>query len=332
MLQGNRLERFFVLACASILINAACSDGDRASTAQSPTSPSAVSAGPVQTAIRSIDFALRPFPGRADAYRFRINDLEQKYRGMGRSRVATYVDPEGSVIWVGEYLRYRAGQCSHDEAFNRIRTQINGGGVPEACGQNEQPFPPRNEALTFRQALEPVYQARGAALADTVVDAEGDVIWTMEYYRYVLSGCSNTQSIQKIMDQIDGRGVPADCGAPIPPPPPPPSALTGSYAVFGAPCIIPASGNGTCSFVGSARGGAAPYRYRWRFTNPSNIQLVQPEGESVNPAFGCGFQAGQQDGVVNVNVQVALTITDAAGTSITVNGTQVFTRPAGNCA
>ena len=81
----------------------------------------------------------------------------------------------------GGDLRYRAGQCSHEEAFTRVRAQINGGGVPGPCGQNEQPFPGRAEALSFRRQLEAVYQSRGAGLADTVVDDEGDVIRTMEY-------------------------------------------------------------------------------------------------------------------------------------------------------
>ena len=172
------------LYSSMLLVAAACSDGSRSSAIPtSPTASSSMQQPPIAGILRVTDAVLRPFPGRQDAYRFRTQDLEQRYRQMGRSRVQTFVDPEGSVIWVGEYLRYRAGQCSHADAFARIRTQINGGGVPAACGENEQPFPPRNEALTFRRELEAVYQARGAGLADTVVDDEGDVIWTMEYYR-----------------------------------------------------------------------------------------------------------------------------------------------------
>jgi hypothetical protein len=158
--------------------------------------------------------ALRPFPGRELAFQFRSVDLEQLYRGqLGRPAFATNVNPEGSVIWVSEYLRYRVAQCSPDESLNRIVTQISGGGVPSVCGQTEQPFPGREEALVFRRQLETIYRNRNAPSADTHVNDEGDVIWTMEYLRYVLSGCSQSVTISKITDQINGRGVPADCSS-----------------------------------------------------------------------------------------------------------------------
>jgi hypothetical protein len=84
-----------------------CSDESRSLPAI-PTAPSATT-GPAATAdsgsqspIRNSTWALRPFPGRQDAYRFRTENLEPAYRAMGRGRFQTFVDPEGSVIWVGE--------------------------------------------------------------------------------------------------------------------------------------------------------------------------------------------------------------------------------------
>ena len=239
---------------------------------------------------------------------------------MGRARVQTFVDPEGSVIWVGEYLRYRAAQCSHAQAFDRIRIQINGGGVPSGCGENEQPFPPRNEALTFRRELEAVYQARGAALADTVVDDEGDVIWTMEYYRYVLSGCSHADAIAKIMTQISGGGVPADCGGPTIQP------LVVSFSVRNTPCIAPSAAAVSCQFAVALTGGLPPYSYEWQFRSP-NGRLAEERGTIVSPTLGCDYSAG----VVQFNLAVTLTVRQSGGNPVTITGNQAITRAAGAC-
>jgi hypothetical protein len=302
---------------------AACSDGSRSLLNNAlPTAPSAAT-GPSLGIIASGAFALRPFPGREFAYRFRVENLEPAYRAMGRSRFPTFVDPEGSVIWVGEYLRYRAGQCSHSEAFNNVRTQINGGPVPPACGQNEQPFPGRQEALQFRRELEAVYQARGASQADTVVDDEGDVIWTMEYYRYVLSGCSHPVTIQKILDQIANRGVPADC---FTPPVVVDAPLTGTLNTENLPCIANNTGPLTCRFVATAAGGRAPYQFSWRFTNPANNTVVTGSGTPQSPELGCSFSSG----VASFNLGVSVTIS-GGGQSITLNGSRQIARAAGAC-
>lgn len=317
--------RFVFLACSFLLVITGCSDGSRSSlTKAMPTAPSAITDSPSQGMIRSGTFALRPFPGREFAYRFRTENLEPAYRAMGRGRFPTFVDPEGSVIWVGEYLRYRAGQCSHAEAFSRVNTQINGGAVPAACGQNEQPFPGREEALRFRRELEAVYQARGAGQADTVVDDEGDVIWTMEYYRYVLSGCSHTVTIQKILDQIAQRGVPPDC---FTAPPVVGEQLTGTLNTENLPCIAPSAGGVTCRFVATAAGGRSPYQFSWRFTNPANNSVVTGSGTPQSPELGCGFSSG----VTSFNLGVSVTISDNGGSSITLNGSRVIARAAGAC-
>jgi hypothetical protein len=300
---------------------AACGDGDRSSAALSPTAPSAILPRSGQPAVRVVDAILRPFPGREDAYRFRTQELEPRYRAMGRSRFPTFVDPEGSVIWVGEYLRYRAAQCTHGQAFERIRTQINGGGVPAVCGQNEQPFPPRNEALVFRRELEAVYQARGAGQADTVVDDEGDVIWTMEYYRYVLSGCSHADATARIMTQIAGGGVPADCGGAIIQP------LAASISVRNTPCVAPSAGPVSCQFVAIRSGGVTPYSTEWQFRNPANNQTVELDGSTVSPTLGCGYSSG----VTTFNLAITLTVRESTGTRVTVTGNQQVARAAGAC-
>jgi hypothetical protein len=221
--------------------------------------------------------ALRPFPGRELAFQFRSVDLEQLYRGqLGRPAFATNVNPEGSVIWVSEYLRYRVAQCSPGDALNRIVTQISGGGVPPVCGQTEEPFPGREEALSFRRQLETIYRNRNAPPADTHVNDEGDVIWTMEYLRYVLSGCSQSLTIQKITDQINGRGVPADCSSsPPPPPPPPPPPSSDPVADFSVtPNDLNVANAGQCVTE------AAP---------PNNIMRCTFDGRLSTPSTGLTY-------------------------------------------
>lgn len=81
-------------------------------------------------------------------------------------------------------------------------------------------FPPRNEPLAFRQQLEMVYQTQlGRDTSSTFVDLEGDVVWTQEYLRYRLSGCSHASAVQNVLAEIDGTATAPECGtvAPFPP-------------------------------------------------------------------------------------------------------------------
>lgn len=72
------------------------------------------------------------FPSRADVLQFRIA-LEAKYQGMGRGLSATFVDAEGAVIWIQEYLRYRVNGCDHATAQQKVFDQIDGGPVSPVC-------------------------------------------------------------------------------------------------------------------------------------------------------------------------------------------------------
>ncbi len=120
------------------------------------------------------------------------------------------------MVWVQEYLRYRLNTCSHEQAVERVRIQIAGGGVPGVCGTPASAsvitFPPRNETYGFRLLLEEFYRVDLARQAvRTSVDAEGDVVWIQEYLRYRLNGCTHAQSLDRVTQQIDGRGVPPVC-------------------------------------------------------------------------------------------------------------------------
>jgi len=157
------------------------------------------------------------FPPRSEPLLFRTA-LEAKYRdGLRRPMVQTFVDQEGTVVWVQEYLRYRVNLCSHAEAVLRVFRQIDGQGVQPTCGSvSTATFPPRQEPLDFMVQLEAKYRdgLRRPAGASNV-DVEGNVIWTQEYMRYRVATCGHSEAQQKVFDQIDGRGVAADC---LPPP------------------------------------------------------------------------------------------------------------------
>ena len=164
--------------------------------------------------LGTISGASLPFPPRNETLQFRT-ELEAKYRNDLRRPVgATFADPEGSVVWTQEYLRYRMSQCRSDQSIGRIAVQIAGGGVQPVCGiaPAAPSFPPRNETLSFRQVLELIYRDDlGRLPTPTAVDVEGDVVWIQEYIRYRLSGCSNTQATQRVLQQIDGLGIQPTC-------------------------------------------------------------------------------------------------------------------------
>jgi hypothetical protein len=164
--------------------------------------------------LGNVSGASLPFPPRNDTLNFRVQ-LEAKYRNdLRRPVLASYADPEGSVVWTQEFLRYRMSECRVDQAVGRIFAQIQGLGVQPVCGvagPNPQ-FPPRNETFGFRVALEDVYRdGLGRLPTPTAVDPEGDVVWITEYIRYRLSGCSNAEAIFRVFRQIDGLGVQPAC-------------------------------------------------------------------------------------------------------------------------
>ena len=156
------------------------------------------------------------FPARDQTFDFRAW-LEAKYAGaLGRPAGLSYSDVEGSVVWVQEYLRYRLNACNHEQAAERVRVQIAGGGLVGGCGTPASAasieFPPRDETYGFRLQLEDIYRLDlGRAAVRTSVDAEGDVVWIQEYLRYRLNGCTHAQATDRVEQAIDGRGLPPVC-------------------------------------------------------------------------------------------------------------------------
>ncbi len=206
--------RLQTLVAVVLLAAVACSSPDRASR-MSPTAPSSAA-----TAVRYNDLGgitgpmdVR-FPPRNETYEFR-NLLETKYQtGLGRSLTSTYVDREGEVVWLQEYIRYRVNGCDHETAIRNVLTQIDNQPAPAVCAENREfviQFPPRNETLDFRRRLEAKYQSMGRGLTSTYVDIEGAVIWVQEYLRYRSNECDHATAAQKVNAQIDTGVVSETC-------------------------------------------------------------------------------------------------------------------------
>lgn len=186
------------------------------SSASTPTGPSAAIHGESGIAVTGgvsgpMDTA---FPGRSDSFQFR-NELETKYQsGLNRAASSTFVDREGEVVWVQEYIRYRVNGCDHATASARVMTQIDGGvagGICAAPPAGLVAFPSRADALQFRRELESKYQQMGRGLSATSVDLEGSVIWIQEYLRYRINACDHATAVWKTFSQIDGGPVAATC-------------------------------------------------------------------------------------------------------------------------
>lgn len=157
------------------------------------------------------------FPPRNEPNDF-FQQLISLYRDrLGAASVTTFVDPEGAVVWLSEYARYRVGLCDHGTSQARVFTIIDSGatiGVCDLTPAGAIPFPPRNEGLLFMNALNDKYRdglRRGAT--SSFVDNEGAVVWVLEYFRYRLNGCIHGDAVTKVFQQILGQGIQPVCRA-----------------------------------------------------------------------------------------------------------------------
>ena len=149
-----------------------------------------------------------------EAFEFRLS-LENMYREqLHRPLTSSFVDIEGGVVWLREYLRYRVHGCAHEVAVARVMDQVDGGAAAPVCGPAGDHFPPQDESLHFMQRLETKYQGElrrrpGA----THVDLVGRVVWMQEYIRYRVNGCAHATALARVMTQIDGGAAGGICAA-----------------------------------------------------------------------------------------------------------------------
>lgn len=210
-----------VVTAMLLMVVAGCGRSPERATAALPTAPSPQTAAAEDRTPMGVGGVSGPmdvlFPSRGDSFEFR-NQLETKYQiGLNRAASPTFVDREGEVVWVQEYMRYRVNGCDHTGASQRVFAQIDGNPPAAICAENAGGlviFPPRSEALAFRQDLELKYEQMSRAASSSSVDAEGGVVWTQEYIRYRTNACDHQTSVQKVFSQIDGGGVAATCYVP----------------------------------------------------------------------------------------------------------------------
>ena len=155
------------------------------------------------------------FPPRNEPNDFFLQLIALYRDRLGAGPVTTFVDPEGAVVWLSEYARYRAGLCDHSTAQKRVFAIIDSGVTVGVCAVTPAgaiPFPPRNEGLVFMLALNDKYRdsLRRPATSSNV-DNEGAVVWVLEYFRYRLNGCTHGDATTKVFQQILGQGIQPVC-------------------------------------------------------------------------------------------------------------------------
>lgn len=125
--------------------------------------------------------------------------------GDGRSEVTAPAAPSPTTL---------AGPAVPADASSGPNASQAAGSLPmEMSGPSDIPFPPRNEPLDFRTQLETKYRdGLRRQAGQSFVDIEGSIVWTQEYLRYRLNGCTHLDAVQKVLAQIDGRGILPTCG------------------------------------------------------------------------------------------------------------------------
>jgi hypothetical protein len=74
-----------------------------------------------------------PFPPRNEGLLF-MNELDNTYRdALRRSLGSSFVNNEGAVVWVLEYLRYRLNGCNHGDGTAKVLSQIRTGVIAPTC-------------------------------------------------------------------------------------------------------------------------------------------------------------------------------------------------------
>lgn len=321
-----------------------CSRGSDRATAASPTAPSATAASRGGSTPMGVGGVSGPmdalFPSRGDSFEFR-RQLETKYQtGLNRAASTTFVDREGEVVWVQEYMRYRVNGCDQSGAIQRVFAQIDGNAPGAICAENpggQVLFPPRNEALDFRRQLETKYQQMSRGVSQSFVDAEGGVIWTQEYIRYRTNACDHATAVQKVFAQIDGSGIAGTCYVPLEPcayrltpsfRDVGAAASTNTLELFAVPggCAWTATSNASWLTLSSTASGSLPGLFNYAVaTNPGAARAGEIKFEwqggsaihrvnQVGTAFGLSVQLFDPARSVNAAATCQIRSSGAANT------------------
>ena len=275
------------------------------------------------------------FPSRADALQFR-RELEIKYQQMGRALTTTFVDIEGAVIWIQEYLRYRLNACDHATAASKVLAQIGGGPVAPTCFVAcEYALSPTSASIDYTPASIS-FQVRpnpGGCAWTAASDASwltfpSDLRNGSGFSTIPLTVAQNNSTAERI-----GRVRIAWSGG----------GATYTVVQRGTPFVASftlfdpfrSGGNATtecwirsnptpCNFVVDANLPGGNYQYHWRIaytygTEKVISQIVTTSTYSFSDS--CGATGSSPDGPT-VDLDVALTIVDDRGNTIALRSNE----------
>lgn len=274
------------------------------------------------------------FPSRADALQFR-RELETKYQQMGRGLSSTFVDLEGAVIWIQEYLRYRINACDHATAQTKVFSQIDGGPVAATCFVAcEYVLNPSAASVDYTPASIS-FQVRpnpGGCAWTVTSDASwltfptdlrnGSGFSTIPLT--VAQNNSTSDRTGRIRVAWSGGGATytvVQRGTPF----------VASFQLFdpyrsgGAQTECWIRSNPTpCNFVVNANLTGGNYQYQWRISYTYGIQKVISQIVTTSTyqfTDSCGANGSSPDGPT-VDLDVVLTITDDRGQTVTLRSNE----------
>ncbi|HUE86065.1 MAG TPA: hypothetical protein VMO26_08305 [Vicinamibacterales bacterium] len=153
------------------------------------------------------------FPVETEVLAFR-SMLETTYATiLGRAPEPILVPPRDALRWTQRYLRYRVHGCSHVTAMANVVGQLEGGGIAPLCALPDAvQFPPWNETVELRRALDEKVRHSSRANQTSAVDLEGEAVWLQQYLELRVGKCSHQDASRAVIDRIVS-GTPAACQA-----------------------------------------------------------------------------------------------------------------------
>jgi hypothetical protein len=153
------------------------------------------------------------FPVETEVMAFRSR-LEVTYaQTLDRAPEPIRAPPRDALRWTGRYLRYRVHGCSHATAMANVLGQLDGGGIAPLCTLPDAvQFPPWNETVELRRAVEEKLPHLSRADQRSAVDLEGEAVWLQQYLELRVANCSHHDASQAVIDRIVS-GTPAECRA-----------------------------------------------------------------------------------------------------------------------
>jgi hypothetical protein len=277
------------------------------------------------------DFTLVLFPSRADTLEFR-RILETIYQQMGRGLSTSFVDLEGAVIWMQEYLRYRVNACDHANAELKVFVQIDGGAVPATCFvacsfillPDTVTAPRLAGTQTFEMRSNPV-GCPWTAVSDspwlTIASGfdSGNTFTVIPYSVATNNGPDRTGRIRltyaggTLTFTVNQSGLPFG------------SIFTmfdnaRSTTTSVPDCQIRTTSN-TCSFTATSGLPGSTFTYTWAasYNYGNATRLFTQASSSPNFAFteACGLPGSSAEGAT-VLLELTLTISDNLGNSVTL--------------